>query len=384
LRVLVASPFVPWPLDSGGRIRSFELLHHAARQVQVELLAVDEGRDHGADLARLAPHFARLEILPRSAPTALARAARPKVERWFHSAALAHRLAEADRSGAYDLIQLDELPLARLLPRAARTRTLLHHPKLDREFQQQSPARGPAAAWDRAKLARLERVAALRHRHHLVCSAEDRALLLGRYPELDVAVVQNGYDPGRHRPRPDLERARERLLFLGSLDYGPNVDGLRWFVAEVWPRIRRVRPAAELELVGRDPCDEVRSLVGPGVLLRGPVAEVGTHLGRAALLVVPLRIGGGTRLKIAEALGAETPVVSTPVGAEGLELLDREHLRLAADAESFAAAVLELLADPAAAAALARRGRAEAERRLRWETLADRLVGHWRRIAGGS
>lgn len=385
MRVLVASPFVPWPQNSGGRIRSYQLLAHAAREVEVDLLAVDEESDHGDARAALADRFAHFEIVPRSRLSGARQAARPKIERWFHSAALVERVRAADRAGTYDLIQLDELPLARALPWRHRTRTLLHHPKLDLEFQRSTAAAqgGLLARFDLAKVAQLERAAARRFRHHLVCSDEDRDQLLARYDGLDVTIVPNGYDPAYFVPRVE-ERERDRVLFLGSLSYAPNVDGLAWFVRSVWPAVRAARPGVRLAVVGRDPHADVLALAADDIRIVGPVDDVRPHLARASALAVPLRVGGGTRLKITEALAMVTPVVSTTVGAQGLELVDGRHLRLADRPDDFAAALIATLADPTRAAALAAAGRDEAERRFRWPALASDLVAQWRRIAGGT
>lgn len=384
MRVLVASPFVPWPQNSGGKIRSYQLYLHAARDVELDLLAVDEEVDHAEARRELGQHVNRFEIVPRSRFTVPGQAARPKIERWFHSSELVRRVREADRDGRYDVIQLDELPLARALPHRHATRTLLHHPKLDLEFQRRTAASagGLMARFDLAKVAQLERAAARRFRHHLVCSDEDRDQLVARHDGLDVSIVANGYDPDFFRPQP-IDRDPARLLFMGSLSYAPNVDGLAWFVREVWPGICAQRPGARLEIIGREPHPNVLAMASDSIRVVGPVDDVRPHLARAAALVVPLRVGGGTRLKIAEALAMETPVVSTRIGAQGLDLLDGAHLRLADRADAFTAATLETLADPAAAAALAAAGRIEAERRLRWPELARALVATWRRIAAG-
>ncbi|QDU66774.1 glycosyltransferase family 4 protein [Engelhardtia mirabilis] len=384
MRVLIASPFVPWPQDSGGRIRSYQLYVHAATEVEVDLLAVDEEVDHAGARAALTGRFANFEIVPRARVGVPGQAARPKIERWFHSAELVRRVREADQSGAYDLIQLDELPLARALPRRHRTRTLLHHPKLDLDFQRSTATDGGLMArFDLAKVAQLERAAARRFRHHLVCSDEDRHQLLARHDGLDVSIVPNGFDPAYFAPLAG-PRATDRVLFLGSLSYAPNVDGLVWFVREVWPAVRAARPAARLEVVGRAPHPDVLALAAPDIEIVGPVDDVRPHLARASALAVPLRVGGGTRLKITEALAMETPVVSTRVGAEGLELVDGRHLRLADTPAAIAAALVETLADPSKAASLARAGRIEAERRFRWPELAHDLVAQWRRIAAGT
>ncbi|MEO0649794.1 MAG: glycosyltransferase [Planctomycetota bacterium] len=384
MRVVVASPFVPWPLADGGSIRTFHLLRHAAREVDVTLLAVSSGADDPQALGALREAIGSVEILPRSKPSLLRTLTRAKIERWFASEALERRLAQIDRNRQADLFELLELPVARTAPSGLRTPVLLQHHKLDTDLFARLAGERPSAAqrFDLAKLRRLERSAARLHPHHLTCSAEDRALLLERYPDLDIAVLPSGYDPDHFHPD-GTTRDPHTVLFLGSLSYGPNVDGLRWFVDRIWPSVRERRPQTRLQVVGREPAPEVQALASDSIEIVGPVPDVRPYLRAAACLAVPLRVGGGTRLKIVEAMGTATPVLSTRVGAEGLELTDGQELRLADSPEAFAGALLQLLDDPREAAALGRRGLTEAEHRFQWSALAARLVACWRRVAAG-
>jgi glycosyltransferase involved in cell wall biosynthesis len=381
MRVLVVSPAVPWPLDSGGRIRTFRLLEQAAKRCRVTLFAVEDPRPPGEAERALRGLGLEVELFPRSRPPLRARWTEPKIERWFASATLDRRLEQA--APEFDLVHLDELLLARRLPPDRARAVLVHHHKLDLDFQRRTrPPRDPAAAFDLWKLARLERLAAARFRHHLTCSEGDRELLLQRHPGLEVSVVPSGFDAQDFAPsQPAPARRPDRLCFVGSLDYAPNIDGLEWFVAEILPRLAARRPGVVLELVGRGAGPRIQALAGPRVELVGAVPAVRPHLERAALAVVPLRIGGGTRLKIVEALALGTPLVSTPIGAEGLELEGGRHLALAERPEEFAAACAALLDDPAAARQLGLAGRAQVEQLYPWPALGERLLAAWDRAA---
>ncbi len=161
------------------------------------------------------------------------------------------------------------------------------------------------------------------------------------------------------------------VLFTGTMAYGPNADGARWLAREIWPAIRHALPDARLLIVGRDPQADVMALnERDGIEVTGRVATMTPYFERAAICVAPLRGGAGTRLKIAEALAAGRPVVSTTLGAAGSGLRDGEHLLLADDAESFAAAMIRLLRDRDLRRALADAGRAEANARFDWRSLA--------------
>jgi glycosyltransferase involved in cell wall biosynthesis len=278
-------------------------------------------------------------------------------------------------------LHLDELLLARLLPEERSFPVVQHHHKLDTVlYGSLAGETSLPRRFDLWKLRRLEAESARRYRHHLFCSQDDADTLRGRYGALDAAVVPSGFDAAAFAPLP-TPRDPERILFLGSMDYGPNVEAVRDFVRDCLPRIHAARPAVMLEIVGGKPTPEVRALAGPRVLVTGRVESVQPYLARAAALVVPLAIGGGTRLKIVEALALATPVVSTSIGAQGLGLEHERHLLLADGAPDFAAATLRLLGQPEEARRLGERGRAYVHDRFRWSVLGEELVDYWERVA---
>ena len=379
MKVLFVCPWVPWPLENGGKVRTYHLVRAASRLAEIHLRLVREPEtapDAADELSRIC---ASVKLFDRTPPGAWTRWSRAKLERWFHSAPLCDELRRELGRESFDVVHLDELLLARIVPPDARAAVVQHHHKLDTVLYE---TLGIGGHFDRAKLRRLEAYSARRFRHQLLCSEDDAAILRRRYGELHFGVLPSGFDPSTFEPSdPPLPREPSRLLFLGSMDYHPNVDGILWFAARCWPEIRARRPDARLEIVGGDPTPEVRALASAEIEVTGRVPEVRPHLERAGVFVVPLRIGGGTRLKIVEALALATPTVSTRIGAGGLELVDDEHLLLADDPASFAAAVVRLIEDREAAARLGETGRSFATARYRWETLADRLVDYWERAA---
>ena len=206
------------------------------------------------------------------------------------------------------------------------------------------------------------------------CSAEDEARARALVPEIRSAVVTNAVDPEYFSPRPgDPPSDGRTLIFFGAVNYFPNVDGILHLAREIWPRIAQSHPEARLEIVGQHPTPEVLALRGPRIDVVGKVDDLRPHLARAAVSVVPLRIGGGTRFKILEAMAMARPVVSTTLGAEGLEAEPGRHLLLADDPAAFAAAVGRILADAQLGARLGREGRALVERRYSWQAASHRL-----------
>lgn len=382
MKVLFVCPFVPWPLVNGGKIRTYHLLRAAARECEVHLRVIQEPEPvEGAEEA-LRAIVASAAFFERSRPGRLQRWQLPKLERWFHSRPLLEAVHRDLAAGGFKLVHLDELLLARIVPDARTIPVVQHHHKLDTVLYESLSAATLEQRFDRWKLRRLEAESARRYRHHLLCSQDDADTLRARHGALDCAVVPSGFDPVCFRPDP-AGPAREpaRLVFLGSMDYGPNVEAVVRFVRESLPLVRAARPEVLFEIVGGNPSPEVRALAGPGVSVTGRVDEVQPYLARASALVVPLAIGGGTRLKIVEALALGTPVLSTTIGAQGLGLVHGTHLLLADGAQAFAQAALELLADPARAARLGERGRAHVHEHYRWEVLGHELVDYWERVA---
>ena len=273
--------------------------------------------------------------------------------------------------------------LARALPLATRLPILQHHHKLDTELYARTTAhKGPQRHFDLWKLRRLERESVQRTKRHLACSQGDAEILRTRYEGLQVDVLPSGYDPTYFAPPASApERDPDLIVFVGSMSYEPNVDAVVRFVNEGMPLLRELRPQLRLAIVGREPATEVRALSSESVEITGEVDDVRPWLARAGACIVPLRIGGGTRLKIAEALGMGTPIVSTSIGAEGLGLEHGEHLLLADDYADFARETAALVADPARGAALGAAGRAHVEERFGWEQLGAELAQLWRSMA---
>ena len=197
---------------------------------------------------------------------------------------------------------------------------------------------------------------------------------LGLAPGSDrVLVVPNGVDASRLVPTP--LPAAPVVAFTGTLDYLPNVDGARWFAEEVLPLVRREIPGVVWHLVGRSPVAEVRDLARlAGVSLSVDVPDIAPHLAAARVVVAPVRIGSGSRVKVLEAMAAGRPVVATPTALEGLDVQPGTEALVAADAAGLAAAMVRLCRDDALAAAVGSAGRALVERLYQWRIIADHFA----------
>ncbi len=208
-------------------------------------------------------------------------------------------------------------------------------------------------------------------------STDDAERARSLFPALRAAVIPNGVDVEHFEPRPDLPVDADEIVFFGTLNYFPNQDGMAHFLGDIWPRLSASSARARLKVIGSHPTVEVLSHRGPRVEVAGCVEDVRPHLAHAGVVVVPLRVGGGTRFKILEAMAMGKPVVSTTIGAEGIGAVDGRDLLIADGPEAFAAAVRLVIEDADLARRLGAAGRALVERRYSWRAIGvelERLV----------
>jgi polysaccharide biosynthesis protein PslH len=213
-------------------------------------------------------------------------------------------------------------------------------------------------------------------------SRPDATLAVRHFTARQPAVVDNGVDTRQILP-PEAPRDRHSILFLGSLDWRPNLDGVTQLLDEIFPLVQSRQPSAQLHIVGRKPPRWLVERIArqANVHLHADVPSVQPFLHRCSVMAVPLRIGGGSRLKILEALSAELPVVSTTIGAEGLHVVTGEHLTLADSPSEMAAALSRATELPDDLLAQARRGRQLVVEQYDWPVLAEKLDRVWRSVA---
>jgi glycosyltransferase involved in cell wall biosynthesis len=214
-----------------------------------------------------------------------------------------------------------------------------------------------------------------------LCSAEDERRLLDVIPGARTAVIPNAADVEYYQPRSTEPPSDGRtVVFFGLLSYAPNVDGVIFFIEKIWPRIAEAQPKARLKIIGGKPPRSLQLLAGPRVELTGFVPDLRPHLAAAAAVVVPLRLGGGTRLKIVEAMAMGKAIVSTTLGAEGIEAIPGRDLLIEDQPEAFADAVNRLLGKPELAARIGQSARSLAVERYSWSGAAQALEGFYRGI----
>jgi polysaccharide biosynthesis protein PslH len=213
------------------------------------------------------------------------------------------------------------------------------------------------------------------------CSAADQARIFADLPSLSTEVVPNAADVDYYQPRPaDPAPDGRTIVYFGLLSTFPNVDAVTYFLNDIWPTIADACPNARFKVIGANPSPAMLANAGPRVEFTGLVGDLRPHLASAAALVVPLRLGSGTRLKILEGLAMGKAIVSTSLGAEGIQVEHNRHLLIADGADAIAASTIRLLRDPALAADLGRAGRQLAVAQYSWSAAAATLEGFCYRI----
>lgn len=387
MRILALSTWWPEPADNGSRMRIMQLLRQLAARHELHLIAFtqdppaetrrDELSALCASVAAIERPRGQIRFVDRLASLAVSEPASVRVT-WSREMAQAVAAAGARlRPDVVVAFQIDMAPYARLLEGAPRileeleVSFLLEHYRQHRDPRRRLRYLLTALQHRRYVSSLLRAFAAVtvvsRHEAELV-----GRLARGRSPE--VAIIPNGADVEgcrayRYDPEPDT------MIYPGALSYDANLDAARHFLGAIMPLILRERPAARLRITGRSTPEQRAALPpSPGVEHTGYVDDVRALIARSAVEVVPLRQGGGTRLKILEALALGTPVVSTAKGAEGLDLVGGRDLVIADSPEEFAAATVELLARPELRARLSAVGRLAVAAQYDWRAIGGRLV----------
>jgi polysaccharide biosynthesis protein PslH len=394
-RILIVSPTLPYPPIWGSGIRVFELVRHLARNNDVTLLAHagpdDEGKIEAMRAICAEVHTVSLDRPPgatsRAAQLASLWSPLPHHVLRLRSRELQAALNRLLRCERFDLVQLESSPLAELRIDSDAPVVLDEHnieyELLRRACETEPGLHRKAFNWlEYVKFRRHEEASWGRVRALAVTSDREAAIVNGRLPGATVAVIPNGVDldyfvPSEEAADPDS------IVFTGLMSYRPNLDAVGFFAHQVLPKIRRARPKTRFTVVGWGSVEQIRAHVGPGVEVTGRVPDVRPYLRSAAVVTVPLRVGGGTRLKVLEALATARPVVSTALGCEGIDVHDGEHLLIRDDASSQAEAVLELMGEPRRADRLGLRGRRLVEQQYGWASSADKLEALFERLLEG-
>lgn len=398
MRIAFVTPYLPWPADTGGKLRSYYLIKGLAQHAEVDLYTFRHGPEVDAGPLRnlcreivvtplvLKPGAMRtmntlMESLPRSV-------------RWFQTEQSLRQVRNL-LSDPYDLYLADEIvvtPYLWQIPDRDDVPRIINRQKIDYLHYAETARSRPAGMEKLLDWVEARRLRAFEYSEMpkfdgaVVCSQDDRneAILeaaAGRTngesvaaSTIPVEIIVNGADTTYFTPQraPDTHPT---VLMLGTMHYYPNIDAVQYYFGAMHDALRAAVPNLRVLIVGHNPPPEIEALgTLPGVTVTGSVPDIRPYMGRSWLQIVPLRLGGGTRLKIVESMAAGLPVVSTAVGAQGLAVRDGAEMLLADDPADFVRKVTALLNNPQERERMSANARHFVEANYSWQSLGDRFA----------
>jgi glycosyltransferase involved in cell wall biosynthesis len=362
LKILWAKANKILPVHSGGDIRSYNLARELAARHELTFFSYYDGAPDEAYEKTLREHFpGALSLctgrrsdtilrrgldyamrIPSPAPYAVSR---------FASCAVQAQLKRWYAEQAFDVAVCDFLDAAVNFPKELNTPTVLFQHNVESEIWRRHAetetnlVKRPLYRMEFSKMLAYEKAAVRRFPHVIAVSEHDRKLMSAWVEASRLSVVPTGVDLRQYQPDFSDRELAPLVMFVGAMDWEPNMDAAEFFCKEVWPSVLAQIPQAKFRIVGRNPDRRVQQLADRSIEVTGKVPSVIDHLREAAVVVVPLRVGGGTRLKIYEAMAAGKAVVSTSVGAEGLDVHHGRDIILADSPAAFTDSIVTLLRD---------------------------------------
>jgi polysaccharide biosynthesis protein PslH len=392
MKILVITNTIPYPTTSGGALRNYNLLKRIAAHHQVWLATSLESPEELEGVPHLKefchevitgliqrkPKISHLPGLLRyfikGWPLELKFRECPEVGKKIHEVCLRED---------FDIIQIEESRMAlylEYLPKGQKSKKILTF--YDIGFAQSarfiSLEKDPWLRWR-------SRIYSFQMEHWepkytqkfdlaLTVSQADKDLLLGKNTRLRVEIIPNGVDTHTYQPLP-VYSLKPNLLFIGNMSYLPCVDAAIFLVQKILPRLLENIPDIEIWIVGADPVPEVLDLAGEKVHITGRVPDISPYYERSTLAVVPIRAGGGTRLKILEAMALGRPVVSTTIGCEGLDVVNGKHLLIADQPDDFANQIIRLIQDKDLYGRIVANAKALVSEQYDWDKISGKLMG---------
>jgi sugar transferase (PEP-CTERM/EpsH1 system associated) len=382
-RALMLTCRLPYPLDDGWKIRSF----HVLKALQASGYAVDLLSFYSQEAERQASEqlggvCGGIHLVPRKKGYGVRNLLaglwgdKPFSVLNYRSPLFAQKMAALCASRTYDLIQVEDLVMAHYLRRKQGQCAVLDMHNIESNLlaryadHEKNTFRRWYAMLTAGKLAKFEVLWSSQFDAVTVCSEKDRILLMERGTGVPVSVVPNGVDCDYFRR--DGCEMDGIIAFVGSMDYHANISGIVHFVRNVFPHILKHKPKTILYIIGKNPDREVQKLKGENVVITGAVLDVRQYLASATVVIAPLLVGGGTRLKILEAMAMAKAIVSTSMGCEGIDATDGENIRIADDPTLFADSVVKLLTDGAERRRIGKSARLFVESSYDWKTIGIR------------
>lgn len=385
MNILFVTTKTPLPMDDGHSLRDFNILRQLAKKHRIHLISAVKARREWESLNELQKICASVQLVAVPANRSkLALAVtlinsllrqRAFVVSKYNLPGIRQAIRKTLAENTIDLIHLSVLPLAVYLDEVAGYPVTLDEHNVESALLRQrltaeTGIRRLFFRWQQEWLEIFERDAVRRADHILACSKIDASLLRQLAPGTPVSLIANGVDRDYFQPQ-IVEEEKESLVFVGGLDWHPNIDGLHWFDREILPQLIIQHPDLRLHVIGGGPQPQWRHK--DHIVCHGRVEDIRPYMARAAIFIVPLRIGGGTRLKILNAMATGCCVVATGIGAAGLDAVDGENILIGDSAQDFAARILTALATASFREQIARKAVQFIEDNYDWNLIGEKL-----------
>jgi sugar transferase (PEP-CTERM/EpsH1 system associated) len=393
MRILWLKTELLHPIDKGGKIRTYNMLRELKREHQVTYLTLDDGSGGSANIGQTSEYCHELIRIPHAHKKKFSIgfysdlafnlvSPLPYAITKYESKAMSEAIESLLKKQRFDIVVCDFLAPAINVPHNLGCPAVLFQHNVEamiwkRHYEvQANPVKRAYLYSQWRKMRRFEQKMCRRFDSVVAVSREDCAQMQSEYGASDVRDVPTGVDTEFFRPSGDSKRDPHGLVFTGSMDWLPNEDAIRYFTERILQLVRKSIPDVTLTVVGRNPSPALIELSKrePSIIVTGRVDDVRPYMERAAAYVVPLRIGGGTRLKIFEAMAMEKPIISTTVGAEGLPLAAGMDLLLADTEESFAKSIIDVLSNEALARRLGQQAADTVREKFGWQKVAGNFA----------
>jgi glycosyltransferase involved in cell wall biosynthesis len=388
MRILWLKTELLHPVDKGGKIRTYQMLRELKKDHHVTYLCLDDGTAESGALEKAHEYAHEVITVPHSTSAKFTsrfyvelirnlRSDLPYALEKYLSPDLRERITSMAGSGDFDLLICDFLAPAVNVPPNLPIKTLLFQHNVEamiwqRHFEvAENPIKRAYFRFQWQRMRRYEGESCRRFDWVVAVSEEDAETMKRDYGLENISHVPTGVDTDYFEYDESRETSGHDIVFTGSMDWLPNEDGIQWFVSEIFPKVQKEIPGATLTVVGRNPSAALRALStsSDSIAITGRVPDVRPFMTRASVYVVPIRIGGGTRLKIYEAMAMGLPVVSTTVGAEGLGVEDGADILLRDDPYALSDAIVKLLRDRALAGRLGKEAAMRVQKHNSWKSV---------------
>lgn len=388
------TPYLPYPLVSGGQIRTYNLLKNLSKKHNITLFSYIRKDDERQHIAKLKPFCSKIKVFKRGpvwTPINVTRSQfsfQPLLMTIYQSDELQTAIREEIATGTYNLIHAETFYVMPNIPKTALpiilvVQTIEHLGYKEFTKRLGNPFIKPFLYWDVRKIKYWEELYWRTANRLIAMSEEDKSYILRRVPNVgDISVVANGVDIEFFKEVPKNLTDEFVVLFVGTFKWLPNVEAVTYLVEKVWKKVTNIIPGAKLWIVGNSPTVKIQEYMNndPSIVVKGRVTDIRDAYKRAHVLLAPVWSGKGTRYKILEAMATSTPIVATSLAVEGLGVEDEVHALIANKSEDLARCVERIHAEPALAKKLAKNGLELVENNYEWGMISSKLDEVYQRV----